>query len=137
MTMGEYIKFLRNGGNKYGKKWSQEELGHSLVPQVNRSAVNKWEHGMVENIKRTHIEQLAKMFGVTPSELMCFDSKYDEERISEEVKVIEQIQKVFGKDVVELLRYYNELNEEGKEKALTNIGELTEIPKYTESVKGE
>ena len=137
MTMGEYIKFLRMGGNKYGRKWSQEELGKLLEPPVYRSAVNKWELGRVVNIKRDYIEQLSELFGVEPHELMCFDSKYYEERISEEVKVIEQIQKVFGKDVVELIRYYNELNEEGKEKALTNIGDLTEIPKYTDSVKGE
>ena len=133
--MGEYIKKLRCGGNKYGRKWSQEELGHSLVPPVNRSAVNKWEHGMVENIKRTHIEQLAKMFGVTPSELMCFDSQYDVEQIAKEVKLIEDIQNHFGKDAVDLLRMYCELNDEGKEKALDNIGDLTEVPKYTDSEK--
>lgn len=131
MTMGEYIKKLRNGGNVYGKRWSQEELGQALNPPVNRSAVNKWEHGIVENIKRTHIQQLADMFGVRPCELMCFDDQIDSSKLSKEVKVIEQIQEFFGKDAVELLRLFNDLNETGRQKALEDLGDLTELSKYT------
>lgn len=131
MTMGEYIKKLRSGNNIYGRKWSQEELGAALNPPVNRAAVNKWETGMVENIKRTHIQQLAKMFGVTPCELMCFDDQIDSSKVSEEVKVIEQVQDLFGKDAVQLLQRFHELNEVGKQKALEDLGDLTELPKYT------
>ena len=134
MTMGEYIKKLRSGSNIYGRKWSQEELGAALNPQVNRAAVNKWETGLVENIKRTHIQQLAQMFGVTPCELMCFDDQIDSSKVSEEVKIIEQVQNLFGKDAVQLLQHFNELNELGKEKALEDIADLTEHPKYTNNV---
>ena len=129
--MGENIKKLRSGNNIYGRKWSQEELGAALNPPVNRAAVNKWETGMVENIKRTHIQQLAKMFGVTPSELMCFDDQIDSSKVSEEVKVIEQVQGLFGKDAVLLLQRFNELNELGKQKALEDLDDLTELSKYT------
>lgn len=132
MTMGEYIKKLRTGENVYGKKWSQEELGHSLKPPVNRCAINKWEKGRVENIKRTHIEQLAKMFGITPSELMCFDQSDEEKKISQEVKTFEAIQKLFGEDAFYLLQQYLQLNDLGKQKALEDIADLTELPKYTE-----
>ena len=134
MTMGEYIKKLRSGNNIYGRRWSQEELGAALNPPVNRAAVNKWETGMVENIKRTHIQQLAKMFGVTPSELMCFDDQIDSSQVSEEVKVIEAVQGLFGKDAVQLLRHFNELNELGKQKALESVGDLTDHPKYTNNI---
>ena len=134
MKMGEYIKYLRTGGNPYGKKWSQEELGQLLDPPVNRGAVNKWELGKVENLRRTHIQQLARIFGVKPCDLMCFD--FDEKQISEEVQVIEQVQKVFGKDAVQLLQYFYELNETGKEKALEDLGDLTELPKYTKVQDG-
>lgn len=127
MTMGEYIHKLRTNLNL-----TQEELGHKLVPPVNRGAVNKWETGRVENIKRTYIEQLSNIFGVEPIDLMCFESKVDEEQISKEVKVIEQIQSVFGKDAVQLLQYFMELNELGKQKALDDIGDLTQLPKYNE-----
>ena len=132
MTMGECIKRLRNGENVYGRKWTQEELGHSLKPPVNRGAVNKWEKGDVENIKRNHIEQLAKMFGVSPSELMCFEQSAEEKKISQEVKTFEAIQKLFGEDAFNLLQYYLQLNDLGKQKALEDIADLTELPKYTE-----
>ena len=131
MTMGEYIKELRTGGNRYGRKWSQEELGHSLNPPVNRCAINKWEKGRVENIKRTHIEQLSVLFGIQPSELMCFESMYDENQISEEVKTFEAVQSLFGKDAVQLLQHFMELNSLGKQKALDDIIDLTELSKYT------
>lgn len=131
MTMGEYIKKLRSGYNVYGKKWTQEELGAALNPPVNRAAVNKWETGLVENLKKTHIEQLAKMFGVKACDLMCFDDQIDSSQIAEEVKVIEQVQKYFGKDAVQLLQLFNELNINGRLKALEDLGDLTEHPKYT------
>lgn len=134
MTMGEYIKKLRSGNNIYGRKWSQEELGAALNPPVNRAAVNKWETGLVENLKRTHIQQLATMFGVTPTELMCFDDQIDSSKVSEEVKIIEAVQGAFGKDAVQLLQWFNELNEDGKQKALETISDLADHPKYTNNI---
>lgn len=130
MTMGQYIKYLREELHM-----SQEELGKSLKPQVNRAAINKWETGQVENIKRTHIQQLAKKFGVKPCELMCFDDKYDSPVLAEEVKTLELVQNHYGKDSVQLLQYFQELNKNGQQKALESIGDLTELSKYTE--KGE
>ena len=130
MTMGMYIKHLREELHM-----SQEELGQSLNPPVNRAAVNKWETGQVENIKRTHIQQLAKKFGITPCELMCFDNKYDSPRLSDEVKIIEGVQKFFGKDSVQMLELFQELNKAGRTKALEDLSDLTELKKYTE--KGE
>ena len=94
MKMGTYIKELRESMNL-----SQEELGKMLSPTVNRDAVSKWERGRVENIKRSHIEQLSKIFNVRPSELMCFENT----ELSEDEK--------------DLLEDYNELNDTGKETA--------------------
>ena len=134
MTMGEYIKELRTGNNVYGKKWTQEELGAALNPPVNRAAVNKWETGLVENLKKVHIQQLANMFGVKACDLMCFDEQIDSSKVSEEVKIIEAVQGHFGKDAVKLLQLFNELNELGKQKALEDVADLTEHPKYTSNV---
>lgn len=131
MKMGEYIKHLRTGGNVYGKSWSQEELGHLLDPPVNRGAVNKWELGRVENLKRTHIQQLARIFGVTPAQLMCFDQTPEEEKLSKEVKVIEGIQEMFGKGAVQLLQHFYELNDFGKEQALQELSHMTELQRFT------
>ncbi len=132
MTMGQYIKHLRE---QLGL--SQEELGKMLNPPVNRAAVNKWETGQVENIKRTHIQQLAKKFGVSPCELMCFDDKFDSPMLAEQVKAIELIQKHFGKDAVHILDSFQELNDIGRQKAMEDIDDLTQLPKYTDSVKKE
>ena len=128
MNMGEYIKYLRCGGNKYDRQWTQEELGLLLVPKVNRAAIAKWETGQVENIRRHHIQQMSEIFGVTPCELMCF--KANEDQLSEEVATIEQVLKMFGKEAVQLLECFVQLNDLGKEKALEDISDLTDHPKY-------
>lgn len=132
MTTGEYIKKLRSGDNKYRKVFTQEELGHLLNPPVNRAAINKWETGRVENIRKGYIEQLANIFGIEPIDLMCFESKYDESLISEETKIIEAVQKLYGRHAVQLLDYFNQLNSFGKEKILNDAADLTELPKYTD-----
>lgn len=67
MTMGDKIKECRKQ-----KELSQEQLGAMLKPQVNKAAINKWEKGTVENIKRTHIQQMVKIFGISPCELMAW-----------------------------------------------------------------
>lgn len=122
MTMGEYIKLLRKNHDL-----TQEELGQRLKPTVNRAAINKWETGQVENIKRSYIEQMSKLFGVRPCELMCFDV---EQQISEDVIAIEHVQKRFGKDAVRLLELFTKLNDLGREKALEDLDDLSNLPKY-------
>ena len=60
MNVGEYIKKLRleNG-------LSQEELGK--IVGVQRAAVQKWECGKVQNLKRETIKKLSELFAVSPS----------------------------------------------------------------------
>ena len=128
--MGEYIKKLRNGDNIYKRKWSQEELGAALNPPVNRAAINKWEKGTVENLKRTHIQQLAKIFGITPYELMCFE-ECDKQVCIQDTTLLNEIQSRFGIGAIDCLIYFGKLNEAGKEKALNYISDIIENPKYT------
>lgn len=56
---------------------TQEELASQLGMQ--RAAINKYEKGYVENMKRATIQKMAKIFGVSPAWLMGFD----EEEINE------------------------------------------------------
>lgn len=63
MKMGDIIKSLR-----IQKGMTQEELGK--VIGVQKSAIRKYESGMVENIKRTSIKKMAQLFGVSPTYLM-------------------------------------------------------------------
>jgi len=121
MDIGTYIRFLRKE-----KHLSQEELGSMLDPSVNRAAINKWETGKVKNIKRTHIEQLAKIFNVSPVDLMCFE---DENTYNETLSG--KIKKAYGKEALSLLEKFFELNTLGKEKILDTLSDLSQLEKYT------
>lgn len=68
MDMGERIKFLRN---KAGM--SQEELGSKIG--VKKAAINKYESGIVENLKRSTIARLAEVLDTTPAYLMGWEQK--------------------------------------------------------------
>lgn len=63
MDTGSRIKRLREEN-----KMTQEELG-ALVG-VQKAAVQKWESGLVKNLKRDVLETLAEYFNVDPSYLM-------------------------------------------------------------------
>lgn len=60
MNVGDYIKHLRTE-----RKMSQEELGAKIG--VKRAAVQKWECGRVQNLKRETILKLSELFEVSPS----------------------------------------------------------------------
>lgn len=123
-SMGDRIKFLREQCGM-----TQEELGEKIG--VQKSAIRKYEKGSVENIKRSSIKIMADLFGVSPCYLMGWDE--DEGKIkelSEEVKFIEKIQTQYGKEAIQILSAFVQLNDSGKQKALENIQDLLEVPKY-------
>lgn len=66
MNMGDIIKRLR-----LEKGITQEELGR--VIGVQKSAIRKYESGLVQNIKRSSIKKMADYFGVSPSYLLGYE----------------------------------------------------------------
>lgn len=66
-TMAIRIKKCRLENNL-----TQEELAEKLG--LKKSAVAKYENGRVENIKRSTIEEMARIFDCTPSYLMGWDN---------------------------------------------------------------
>lgn len=70
MDTGAYIKQLRNE-----KGISQTELGK--IVGVQRAAVQKWECGITQNLKRETIKKLADYFNVSPSSFICDDFSSD------------------------------------------------------------
>ena len=58
MTIGEKIRFLRLSNNM-----TMDDLARELG--VQRSAVNKYEKGIVVNLKRSTISSLCRVFGVS------------------------------------------------------------------------
>lgn len=67
MNMGKRIKELR-----IAKGYTQEALGKILG--VKKAAIQKYEHGDVENIKRSRIKLLADTLGANPSYIMGWDN---------------------------------------------------------------
>lgn len=124
MTMGQRIRSLRKQ-----HKMSMEELGSKLG--VGKSAILKYEKGEVENLPRSTIEKMATLFGVSPSYLMCFDDwDKNSEVLSDEVMLIERIQAKWGKEMVEIIQSYCELNTAGQNTLLTISESLCELSKY-------
>lgn len=68
MTTGEKIKMLR-----LRKGMSQEELGKKVG--VQKAAINKYEKGIVVNLKMSTIAKLADALDVTPVYLMGIDDE--------------------------------------------------------------
>lgn len=123
MTMGERIRFLRKKS-----KMTQEDLAKILG--IGRSAILKYEKGQVENLPKATIEKMASVFGVSPAYIMGYDSWDKEEQLSDEVALIERIQAKWGKDAVELMQHFCEMNNDGKAALLEMAENFACLPKY-------
>ena len=68
MTIGEKIKQAR-----LAKGYTQEELGNLVG--VKKAAINKYESGIVQNLKRSMIAKLADALDIDPVSLIGFDDQ--------------------------------------------------------------
>lgn len=75
------------------KGWSQEELGSKLNPPVTRQSVSRWEQGSVADVKRSYIEQMARLFNCDAVWLFGY----------EDVKDVTLTYEAEGKEPVKLL----------------------------------
>ena len=94
VTNSNIIKKLR-----VGKGLTQEELG--LIVGVQKAAIQKYENGSVENLKRSTIQKLATYFNVTPSYIMGMDDdcKCNENKLTdEEQELINNFRRASNKD---------------------------------------
>lgn len=102
MNVGDYIKKLRTE-----KGLTQEELGEMLG--VKRAAVNKWESGMVQNLKRTTMQKLAIIFNVNPATFIDGSESFESE--TEKKPPL----KLPNADEQELLTIYRNVNQDGQD----------------------
>ncbi len=119
MNVGEYIKHLR-----IEKGLSQEELGKIIG--VQRAAVQKWESGKTQNLKRMTIKKLSEYFCVSP---VNFVSSHLIENNTKAITLTDDEKAIISK--------YNQLNKEGRKKTNEYINDLLESPKYTNSSESE
>lgn len=104
-TMGKRI-YMKRTENGMTMKQLADKLG------VQTSAINKYEKGAVENIKRKTIEDMAKIFGCSPSWLMGFDADMD-------------ITVKTDNDLNTLVEIYNDMTTEQKQEALRFMKYIT------------
>lgn len=118
MSIGVTIKKLRQA-----KGLTQEELGTLLG--LKKAAVQKYESGQVQNLKHATIKRLCEIFEKSPSVFIFNETELlNEKRLSEEVSLLEQIQKTYGKEVIELLQSFVELDDAGKLKVIDYASDL-------------
>ena len=81
MTLGEKIRDLRIKNNM-----TMDDLARLLG--VQRSAVNKYEKGIVTNLRRSTIADLARIFQVSPCYFLEDDSSLTETTSHEESRLL-------------------------------------------------
>ena len=127
MNVGQYIKQLRTE-----KGLSQEELG-SLIG-VQRAAVQKWECGKVQNLKRETIKKLSEIFNVSPSSFVEGNDN-NENTKGIKIPVLGYVRAGIPISAVEEILDYEEISEEmsrqGNFFALKIKGDSME-PKFSE-----
>lgn len=102
MDIGIYIKQLRQS-----RGLSQEELGK--IVGVQRAAVQKWEAGKVQNLKRDTIKALADYFGVNPANFINVDDKPSSKGVS--IPVLGTVPAGVPIEAVEEILDYEEITE--------------------------
>lgn len=112
MNVGEYIKYLRQE-----KQMTQEELGAMLG--VKRAAVQKWECGRVQNLKRETIQKLSEIFNVSPVSFIEISS--DSFHPSNVQSTAREAIVITDKYEKSLINNYRNLSDQGKEYILQTM----------------
>ncbi len=89
---------------------------------VSKQTIQKYECGIISNVPSDKIEEMAKVFNCSPSELMGWTdspSKFSEAKRSSEDE--------------SLLKDFHKLNRKGREAAQATIKGFTCLPEYTEA----
>lgn len=108
LEMATKIKTLRTL-----KGYTQEELGDLLG--VKKSAIQKYENGSIINLKVDTINQLCKIFNVSPNYLLNYE---DEETININI------------DCLRIYNLLDELNNIGLDKVEDYLEDLILLDKY-------
>ncbi len=107
--MGKRI-YMKRTENGMTMKQLADRLG------VQTSAINKYEKGAVENIKRKTIEDMAKIFKCSPSWLMGFDADMDitvrdDNDLNTLVEIYNDMTTAQKKEALRFMKYITSLNE--------------------------
>ena len=113
MTTGERIRQLR-----IQHQMTQEELGAKVG--VQKAAIYKYENGLIVNLKRSNLEKLAIVLETTPTYLMGLEDDENDSSILSELTPQQSA----------LLSSFDQLNEEGQQKAVDYVDDLVLTGRY-------
>ena len=122
MTIGERLKRLR-----IEKGLTQEEVGNILG--ITKAAVQKYENGTITNFRSDTIRKLCKLFGIAPAYFIFDDVENDYSSTNSE-QLRGMIIKHFGERFVRFLDILDTLNEDGRQKIMTYIDDISQIEGY-------
>lgn len=120
MSLGKEIKRLR-----LERGLTQQQLGDKIG--VQKSAIQKYEKGTIKNLKQETLCKLCEAFDIAPS--VFLDTIYDTDKLSREVKLLDEIAMLYGNRTVYLLEIYESLNQDGKVKLYDYAKDLAELYK--------
>ena len=101
---------------------------------LSKARISQYTNGVYE-AKQKALYLIARALNVSEAWLMGHDVPMERlmyEKCAAEVELLECIKVTFGKQAVEILEHFVELNEIGKEKAIDTLIDLCMIEKYTE-----
>lgn len=113
MTTGERIRQLR-----IEHQMTQEELGTKVG--VQKAAIYKYENGLIVNLKRSTLEKLAIVLETTPTYLMGLEDSESNSTVLSELTPQQSA----------LLSSFDQLNEEGQQKAVDYVDDLVLTGRY-------
>lgn len=121
MHTGRVIKYLRERAGM-----TQAELGKILG--VNKSTIQKYENGMVQNLKIKTIRKLSEIF-IVPSWYFIFPEKLT--FIDEETAMMRL------QHILVLAIMYDQLTEEGQKRVYMYLKDILEISRYRRQMTSE
>lgn len=99
---------------------TQEEVGN--IAGITRSAVQKYERGIIKNVYTSTLELFAQALRCSPAYLMCWT---DNPREGMELELNSKER--------DIIRAYRELNDEGAEKVEEYIKDISSSGRYIKS----
>ena len=113
---------------------TQQEIADALG--VTKSTISKYEKGL-RGLNPNHVEVLSQIYGVEPIYLITGKTNADWER-EDEIRTSQRLkdeqmywESVLLTDaVIQMMPLLDKLNDEGLQKAIECVEELTLIPKY-------
>lgn len=123
VKFGENLSLLRRQ-----KGYTKAELAEKL--NVSATSVGYWEKGKTKP-KLDMIDKLAEILEVPVPTIMNWDTEFNPEgKLSKEVGTLDDVSAQYGKEAVQMLELFNQLNAVGMVKALEYASDLAEQSKY-------